>query len=491
MKKPRLLAQPSHQRVSRSEFEAALGTLRVDLLNMQFDLQSADFSVLVVIAGTDRAGCEQVLDVLQAWMDARHIESTVYENPREEEEERPRFWRYWRQLPPRGRIAVWMDAYASLAQVDDLMGRLDEAGLARRLRHIRGFEQALIDDGTLALKFYLHLPRAALADRLRSALDDPPTVAVSSNDWALYQAYDSVVRSGTRVLEGTHTRKAPWRVTETDDARFRDLRVAQTILAEVQKRLRNKRKGAKREPERKHYSSSLHEADLERKVPKRTYQRRLRACQSHLRRLSEWARAENLSSVLVFEGSDAAGKGGSIRRLTAAMPARNYHVVRIAAPTEEERVRHYLWRFWRHLPRAGCMTIFDRSWYGRVLVERVEGFASPAEWDRAYDEMGDFEDQLVESGIVVRKFWLTIDAEEQLRRFKAREKTPYKRHKITDEDYRNRARWDDYAKAVDEMVARTSTENAPWLIVPANDKRAARLQVLEAVIEAIEQAHSR
>ncbi len=238
-------------------------------------------------------------------------------------------------------------------------------------------------------------------------------------------------------------------------------------------------------------ASSLHEVDLERKVSKKTYQRRLGECQVHLRGLSEWARAENLSSVLVFEGSDAAGKGGSIRRLTAAMPARNYHVVRIAAPTEEERVRHYLWRFWRHLPRAGCMTIFDRSWYGRVLVERVEGFASPAEWDRAYDEIVDFEDQLVESGIVVRKFWLTIDAEEQLRRFEAREKTPYKRHKITDEDYRNRNRWDDYAKAVDEMVARTSTEDAPWLIVPANDKRAARLQVLEAVTEALEQAHSR
>jgi polyphosphate kinase 2 (PPK2 family) len=192
--------------------------------------------------------------------------------------------------------------------------------------------------------------------------------------------------------------------------------------------------------------------------------------------------------VLVFEGWDAAGKGGVIRRITQAMAVRDYRVVPIAAPTEEERVRHYLWRFWRQLPPAGQMLIFDRSWYGRVLVERVEGFARPDEWQRAYDEIVDFESQLTERGTVVQKFWLHIDADEQLARFKAREKTPYKKYKITDEDYRNRERWDDYVAAVNEMVARTSMPHAPWHLIPANDKRQARIQVLDALCTALKKA---
>jgi polyphosphate kinase 2 (PPK2 family) len=190
--------------------------------------------------------------------------------------------------------------------------------------------------------------------------------------------------------------------------------------------------------------------------------------------------------VLLFEGWDAAGKGGVIRRLTAAMAAPDYRIVPIAAPTDEEKAHHYLWRFWRQLPRAGKTVIFDRTWYGRVLVERVEGFASEDAWSRAYAEIEDFEQLLVEHGIVLQKFWLHIDPDEQARRFAAREQTPYKKYKITDEDYRNRERWDDYVDAIDEMVARTSTAAAPWTLVPANDKRAARIQVLEVVGEALE-----
>jgi polyphosphate kinase 2 (PPK2 family) len=192
-----------------------------------------------------------------------------------------------------------------------------------------------------------------------------------------------------------------------------------------------------------------------------------------------------VSSVLVFEGWDAAGKGGVIRRITQAMAVRDYRIVPIAAPTEEERVRHYLWRFWRQLPPAGQMLIYDRSWYGRVLVERVEGFAAEPVWRRAFEEINDFEAQLAEHGLVVQKFWLHIDPDEQLRRFKAREQTAYKKYKITEEDYRNRAKWDVYVSAVNEMVARTSTTHAPWHLVAANDKPSARIQVLKAVCSAL------
>jgi polyphosphate kinase 2 (PPK2 family) len=186
--------------------------------------------------------------------------------------------------------------------------------------------------------------------------------------------------------------------------------------------------------------------------------------------------------VLVFEGWDAAGKGSAIRRVTQAIDPRLYRVVGIAAPTDEERAQHYLWRFWRHLPRAGFTTIFDRSWYGRVLVERVEGFARVDEWSRAFHEINAFEEELVEHGIVVNKFWLQISPAEQLRRFKERQKVDYKRYKITDEDWRNRKKWGEYQVAVDEMVARCGTEFAPWTIVAANDKRHARIQILKTIV---------
>ncbi len=192
--------------------------------------------------------------------------------------------------------------------------------------------------------------------------------------------------------------------------------------------------------------------------------------------------------MLVFEGSDAAGKGGSIRRLTAAMDARHYQIVPIAAPTEEERDQPYLWRFWRHVPRTGRVTIFDRSWYGRVLVERVEGYCREEDWLRAYAEINDFEDQLEDDGALVVKFWLQISADEQLRRFKEREQTDFKRFKITAEDWRNRDKWDDYLTAACDMIDRTSTDIAPWTLVEANDKNFARIKVLRTVCERIEAA---
>ncbi len=223
-------------------------------------------------------------------------------------------------------------------------------------------------------------------------------------------------------------------------------------------------------------------------LDKTRYREKLARAQAKLNQLHRKALERGVSTVLVFEGPDAAGKGGAIRRLTAALDARHVQVIPIAAPTDEERAHHYLWRFWRHLSRAGRVTIFDRSWYGRVLVERVEGFASEEEWRRAYAEINDFEEQLIEHGTVLRKFWLHITKEEQLARFQAREKTPYKRWKLTDEDWRNRERWDDYAAAVNDMVEQTSTKKAPWVLVEGNDKRFARVKVATTVCEAMARA---
>jgi AMP-polyphosphate phosphotransferase len=230
----------------------------------------------------------------------------------------------------------------------------------------------------------------------------------------------------------------------------------------------------------------LKEMDLTLSLTDRQYDKQLPQQQVRLNELSRQKRfREKRACVLVFEGNDAAGKGGAIRRVTSALDARRYDVVPIAAPTEEERAQPYLWRFWRHLPRRGHFTIFDRSWYGRVLVERVEGFASEPDWMRAYREIVDFEDAMARSGIVVVKFWLAISSEEQLARFKAREKTPFKRFKITAEDWRNREKWSAYERAVCDMVDRTGTESAPWHLVEANDKKWARVKIVQTVADAI------
>jgi polyphosphate kinase 2 (PPK2 family) len=226
--------------------------------------------------------------------------------------------------------------------------------------------------------------------------------------------------------------------------------------------------------------------DLSLNLNKSSYKNQLEKYQGKLNELSRYALAAKRSSILVFEGWDAAGKGGTIRRITESLDARHYQVIPIAAPTDEERAHHYLWRFWRHIPRAGQVTIYDRSWYGRVLVERVEGLAKPSQWQRAYSEIVNFEEALLAHGIVIMKFWLHIDKDEQIERFKRREQISYKQFKITEEDYRNREKWDDYQKAVNEMIARTSTSKSPWLLVEANDKNYARIKVLKAYCERLE-----
>ncbi|MFQ5526194.1 MAG: hypothetical protein ACE5GX_08015 [Thermoanaerobaculia bacterium] len=231
----------------------------------------------------------------------------------------------------------------------------------------------------------------------------------------------------------------------------------------------------------------LSQVDLNVALAKEAYHEQLREHQLALLRRSRDLYASHRTLVVVLEGWDAAGKGGAIRRLTHALDPRSYQVFSISAPTEEELAHQYLWRFWKRMvpPREKQILVFDRSWYGRVLVERVEGFAKPGEWRRAYREINDFERQLVDSGAGVVKLWFHISAEEQKARFDARDATPHKSWKLTEEDWRNRRRWDDYEKSVDDMLLKTSTQQAPWTIVEGNDKRWARVKTLRTILAAM------
>ena len=282
-------------------------------------------------------------------------------------------------------------------------------------------------------------------------------------------------------------------IVEATDSRYRDLTVARTVLAALHARLEE---SAMTGPAMADSvfgdvdaaANVLSGVDLTKQLDRTTYRRELARAQAKLHKVSLAARKRGVSTVLAFEGWDAAGKGGVIRRITQSLEAGDFRVISVAAPTEQERQYHYMWRFWRDLPPAGRFVIFDRTWYGRVLVERVEGFASPAEWQRAYDEINDFESQMVERGFYVAKFWLHISQEEQLARFQAREETPCKKHKITEEDYRNREKWDDYITAIDQMVLRTTSNGAQWHVIPSNDKYYARIAVLKTVTKGLQAA---
>ncbi len=479
-------------KISKAEYKAEVPDLRVGLVNAQYDLRDANFPVIIWIAGDDRFAANEVVNRLNEWMDARYVNTRVFAEESQEESERPQLWRLWRSLPPKGRTAIFAGGLMRAAAMR-ASGDLGEDHFSYWLRHVAAMQNGLVADGALVLKFFLHTPGKEQRKRLKKAAKDPEQGWwVDQRDWAVLEQMDPVLPIAERILHETSAPGAPWTIVESTDARYRDLTVARTVLAAVTARLEQTHSTGPSVAESvfgemQGTTNVLSGVDLSKKLDKETYRRQLAHEQGKLHRLSIEARKRGVSTVLAFEGWDAGGKGGVIRRVTQSLEAGDYRVVPVAAPTEEERKYHYLWRFWRDLPAAGRFVLFDRTWYGRVLVERIEGFAEPAEWQRAYDEINDFEAQLVERGYYVAKFWLHVSQEEQLARFQAREETPYKQHKITEEDYRNREKWDEYVRAIDQMVLRTTTDGARWNVIPANDKWYARIATLKTINKGLAQ----
>jgi AMP-polyphosphate phosphotransferase len=487
--------------VGKEEFEAEVPKLRLGLLEAQRELQKAGVPVILLLAGADGAGKGETVKRVLEWLDARGLDTHAFGSPTDEERERPRWWRYWMRLPPRGRMGIFFGSWYSEPLVERAFGRLSRARYDRMLSENAFFEQVLAEDGALVVKLWIHLSKKGLRKRLRRLEHDPATRwKVTKADWKHFRKYDRYIEASEHAIRRTDTSHAPWLLVEATDERYRDLMAGRTLLERFRSRLAATGparpataapKGSPSPPPAMSKEASLtilDRVDLKKRLLPEEYERRLEKAQGRLGRLVRAAFEQKRSSVVVFEGWDASGKGGNIRRLTAAMDPRTYRVISVAAPTDEEKARHYLWRFWRHVPRAGYVTVYDRSWYGRVLVERVEGFARPDEWSRAYLEINDFEQQLAAHGTVLAKFWLHVDAKEQLRRFRERESVAWKRHKIGPEDWRNRGKWDAYEEAVSDMIARTSTRQAPWTLVAANDKRVARVQVVESLCARLEKA---
>jgi AMP-polyphosphate phosphotransferase len=426
-------------------------------------------------------------------MDPRHVETHAFGTMTDDERQRPPMYRFWKRLPKKGKVGIHFGSWYTEPILDRIQGNLRKSGLEDNIEQIVRLERLLANDGVLFVKLWFHVSKKAQKEKFEELEKDPKTSwRVSPEDWKRADQYDDFKKVCSRVLRQTSTPEAPWTVIEGTDARYRSLTTGKVLLETMRARLDSpppKRTG--RVPPSVPAIDKLYilrTLDPLLQVDEKTYDTELERLQGRINKLSRHQRFAKKSVVCVFEGWDAAGKGGAIRRITGSLDARSYTVVPIAAPTEDERAQPYLWRFWRHLPQRGRFSIYDRSWYGRVLVERVEGFAAIDDWMRAYGEINDFEEQLVQNDVLLFKFWLHITKEEQLKRFKEREKTGFKRFKITEEDWRNRKRWEDYELAACDMVDRTSTEIAKWTLVEANDKHYARLKVLKTLADGIEKA---
>jgi len=485
------------RKISKKAFGEIEPQLHTRLLEVQQRLRESNTSVIIIVSGVEGAGKGEVVNRLSEWLDTRGIRTSAFWDETDDQRLRPTYWRFWRALPARGTMGIMFGSWYTRPIIDRVFGNIDDGHFEQELRRIVEFERMLVNDGALIVKFWYHLPKDEVLKRVKKDQQILEMKIKKSPLMDKYsRQYDEFASVSEQAIRITDKGASPWHLIEATDKHYRDITSGQVLLNAIEARLEDGHqvKAQEEEVQITHLTDNpdankltiLDHVDLKKTLTAKKYDSEIKKYQARLFDLAWKAHHAKKSLVAVFEGWDASGKGGAIRRVTRAIDARLYKVISVAAPTDEEKAHQYLWRFWRHVPLAGYVSLYDRSWYGRVLVERVEKFAQEHEWQRSYSEINHFEEQLCEKDIVLVKFWIHLDEDEQLRRFKEREKTPWKMHKITDEDWRNREKWNDYKAAVNDMVAHTSTQYAPWTLVPGNDKKVARVEILKTLCDAIE-----
>ncbi len=479
------------QKMTKKTFKKLEPELRENLMSAQQKvIEEGTFSTIIVVDGLDGAGKGEAVARLYGWMDARHLVCNAYGEPMQEARLRPPLWRYWRDLPAKGETAIVFGSWYQRPLRDRIYGKIDDDEFEQEMVRIQRFEEMLANEGVLLLKFWFLLPKKDQERRLKKIHKKSAARHVLA-DWATLKNHAKASKVGEKIILETSRGHAPWFVIPSQDPEYRDSALAQTVYQSMEAKLQDGHPANVAAPPivgGLQHQSAVDAIDLSVKLEKKEYEEQRDKLQKRISDLSDRKAFAKKGMILVFQGNDAAGKGGAIRRVIRPLDPRIYKVHPISAPTDEEKARPYLWRFWRRLPRRGRIAIFDRSWYERVLVERVEGFASHDDWQRAYSEINEFEAEQANFGYIICKFWLAISADEQLRRFKAREETAYKQHKITDEDWRNRLKWDQYAIAAGDMVDRTSSHYAPWTLVSSEDKKHARIKVLKTICDRLEEA---
>lgn len=482
--------------MDKDHWDAISDELKKKLTILQQQVYSLKIPVVIVMEGWDSSGKGSMISRLISNLDPRHFSVYSMDPPSTDEKRYPWMRRFWSKLPTYGDMAIFdrswnqeLSVYAS----DTLSSR----EMVRRYNQVEDFERQITDDGYVLIKFFLHITKGEQKRRLKALESKKETRwRVGKSDWEQQARYDEYLQRFEEMIEQTDRVGAKWTLVEANDKRYATYKVFSTTINALTQAIDKKQSAVEiNRPAGQIRTSAdivtqpikrLDEVRLDSKLDAQEYKSLLKQNQEQLFLLHNCLYQKRIPVILAFEGWDAAGKGGNIKRITQGLDPRGYEVIPIAAPSTLEKNHPHLWRFWNALPRDGHIAIFDRTWYGRVMVEKIEGFCTQEQWERAYDEINRFEKQLHEWGAIVLKFWLQIDKDEQLRRFEVRQNTPEKQYKITDEDWRNREKWDQYEQAVNDMLSLTNTKHAPWIIVESNDKRHARIQTQHAVIKAMQ-----
>jgi polyphosphate:AMP phosphotransferase len=484
------------QKLAKGEFKLQMDQMGIQLGELHRKIHDLGIPAIIVFEGWDAAGRGTLINELILRLDPRGFKVFANNLCHGDMAAHPFLWRYWNTTPAAGKIMIYDKSWYDAVLSDRIDGVTKNDQVPTLYNEIVSFERQLADSGCLLIKFFLHITKKEQKNRMDALESDPATRwRVGDVEWRRHRKYEESLALIEETLSRTDRDCSPWTPVAAMDRRFAAAKICQTVIDVIAQRIQRVESGKQAPPLTE---PAVKPADVPTSildtvtVPKEwkpdQYDKDLDRWGKKLHELHYETYKKKIPVLILFEGWDAAGKGGAIKRLVENFDPRGYEVTPVSAPNDTERAHHYLWRFWQAVPTAGRIAVFDRTWYGRVLVERVEGFCQETEWRRAYREINEFEEQLTNFGAVIVKFWLHIDKDEQLRRFEEREKTPEKSWKITAEDWRNREKWDDYKSAVDEMLFRTSSRKAPWTVVAANSKEYARLTVLRTVAEAMGKA---
>ena len=474
----------------KEERKAEAKRLQDKLTALQMTLRDAKLPVIVLIEGWAAAGKGSLINDLISEIDPRFSSVFIGDSALREADRYPFLYPYFKAIPEDGKLLFMDSGWMEATVRADLSGELSKRDYRRRILSVNRFERQLRDNGYLLLKLFVNIPRDLQTERLQALCSNEDT------DWRV-SAYDlwqnedySDFRKAYDAFMAETDEVTPWHILDGSKKSTLKYDAFKLLTDLIESGIAAGRcHGAPVEEDFPLLEMpKLADVDLSVSIDRDDYKKELDSLQEKIARLHNIIYRKRIPFIICYEGWDAAGKGGNIRRLAYPLDPRGFDVYPIASPEPHEKARHYLWRFWTRLPRSGHFAIFDRTWYGRVMVERIEGFCEESDWQRAYNEMNEFEADLHDWGAVILKFWIHIDQQTQLERFTARQETPEKQWKITEEDWRNREKWPQYEEAVNEMLQKTSTEYAPWYIIESNDKLYARIKVLRIVAEAMEKA---
>lgn len=485
------------KKISKDEYKLKIKELEVKLASLERQIIEYKIPIIIVFEGWGASGKGTLINKLIQPLDPRGFNVYTTNYFTEEEKLKPFLWRFWIRTPERGRITIFDKSWYRKTLVERMDSNINGEKLDLVFQDIRSFEKTLVDDGNVILKFFLHISKKEQSKRFQQLESNKSTSwRVNKEDKLHNEQYFQYIELIDDMMEQTNTDFSPWTIVEANDNKFATIKVFEKLISVLEKKIQHINNNEKSTSDIKELhpfekliikENVFDKINLNKSIERDEYKLKLKEYQNRMRELEHEIYVKRIPVLICYEGWDAAGKGGNIRRISQNLDPRGYDVFPIGPPTELEKQHHYLWRFWNRIPKGGHIAIFDRTWYGRVLVEKIENFCTEDEWERAYKEINDMEKQLSNFGMVIIKFWLHINKDEQLNRFKERENTPEKTWKITEEDWRNREKWDQYEVAANEMLIRTNTNYAPWTIIESNDKYYSRIKALETVIQRLEE----